>query len=443
MSIQTAKEGLIQRIQEVAGNSSSLEDLSYAAAGLAKLAEAQDTILNPDIYTIGKPGSYGFGVGAIAVEDLPAGWSALPGHEDPLSKNYGNYLDPLGSHMVFIPRFYFKWDGNTPLVIASPAAGFVLHEAFRFAPKGFMRDKCHVGNVGGKPIAKIGIAPLSTSAANNPISELTGLPANNYKGFVDAIKLRSASHHCETIFESNALAVLSLAHASASATTAVCAFKDTVPHMPKGNNNNALKDVNDNSVQYVSAGQSSYPACALAGSGFPFAKTTHNGQSCGVADVNGNMWRVNIGMTKVNNTDAVFQILKTSVNPNDLTSATLNDATNYDNIDLGTLMPTVDDADWCFGNGINQVFNTNQSITGLDNDIRVTCAGLPNYSGMSSGGTNALGNDRLYRKWIASLLPIVGGSWNNSSSAGSFSRSLASSATDSNSSVGGSACVSL
>lgn len=443
MGIQSTKETLIARINTIAETSESLEDLSYASAALEKLSQTQESIINPEVYGIGKAGTYGFGVGALREDELPEGWSALAGHDDPTHANYGNYLDPLGSHMVFIPRFWLKWDGNTPLVSSTSATGYALHEAFRHASKGFFRDKCHVSNVGGKPIAKIGTAPLSTFAANNPISALTGTPANSYAGFVDAMKLRSASHHCESVFEANALAILAMAHSSASHDTAVCAFKDVLPHLPKGNNNNALKDANDSSVQFATAGNSAYPACALTGSGFPFAKTTHNGQACGVADVNGNLWRINIGMTKANNTDGVFQLLKSSVHPNSLTSANLHDASLYDNIDLSNLMPTADDADWGFGNGVNQVFSTHQTLNGLQNDFRVTCAGMPDEAGISSSGTNAFGNDRLYRRWVTNLLPIAGGNWFNSSSVGVFARSLYDASSYSHRAVGGSACVTL
>jgi len=439
MGIQSAKDKLIERIQTVAETSSSLEEMSYAAAGLAKLAETQDSIVNPDIFTIGKPGTFGFGVGALRDDEIPTGWTALPGHQDPASPNYGNYLDPHGSHMVFIPKFYFRWNGNSPEVSATPATGFVLHEAFRFASKGFFRDKTHVANVGGLPIAKIGEAPISTSTANNPVGNLTGAPANTYAGFIDAMKFRGNDHHCETIFESNALAILALAHSNASSSAAVCAFKDTLPHLPKGNNNNALGDTNDPNVKFTTAGNATYPTCALTGSGFPFAKTTHNGQACGVADVNGNLWRINIGMTKANNTDGIFQILKTTVDPNSLNSANLHDAALYDTIDLTATVPTATGGWMRFGNGTNQVFSTaTDSLS-----VRKVCAGIPEGTGVSAGGTDNFGSDGLYRYWRTNMVPLVGADWGNGSFAGVFARGLSTASSNSHSHVGGSACVTL
>ena len=481
MSIQSAKEMTITRINDVASTSENIEDLSFAAAALAKLAEttnlngindvkallidrlnlaisastsleaisyataalskleaAGDDIIDSDTYTIGTPGTYGFGVGALRDADIPAGWTATSGHNDQMSPNYGNYFDPDGSQMVFIPKFWFKWSGNTPLVSKYPAAGYVAHEAFRHCTKGFFHDKCHVSNVDGKAIAKIGEPPLSTSAANNPISALTVAPTNTYAGMITAIIGRTATAHAETVFEANAIAVLALAHAEASTNTSVCAYKDVLPYMPKGNNNNALGDINDNSVSYMSAGNATYPACALTGSGFPFAKTTHNGQACGVADVNGNMWRVNIGLTKLNDTDAIFKILKTTVSPDNITASNLHDAALYDDLDLTGLVDGNDG--WIrFGNGAEQVFD----FGATELELRRACAGLPLLTGVSAAGTNQFGQDGLYRYWRMNLLPLSGATWDYVSDAGVFARHLGTASSSSSNSVGGSACVSL
>ena len=356
----------------------------------------------------------------------------MSGHQDVTSQNYGNYIDPAGSHMVFIPKFWMRWNGNVPEISSIPATGFFLHEAFRFASKGFFRDKSHVSNVGGLPIAKLGTAPVSTSSGNNPISGLNGAIPNNYKGLITAMKLRSASHHLESVFESNALAVLSLAHSLATNNLAVCAFKDIAPHLPKGNNNNALGDSNDSQIGFTSSGN--VPNCALTGSGFPFAKTTHNGQSCGVADVNGNLWRVNIGLTNVVNDDT-YLILKETVNPNNLTASNLHDTTLYDPVSLAGLPNSTR-----FGSGVNPVFSG--AIDSLS--LRKSCAGIPEPAGVSSGGANSFGADGFWRNPAqVTMMPIVGGRWSYGSPAGVFARYLSNSSADSHWNVGGSACVTL
>ena len=100
--------------------------------------------------------------------------------------------------------------------------------------------------------------------------------------------------------------------------------------------------MNDISVTFTASG---YASCALSGSGVPFAKTTHNGQSCGIADLNGNMYEIASGFIRYDSTG--FLILKESVD----ISAILNDSTTtdaggaydknlYDVIDLSLLIPS-------------------------------------------------------------------------------------------------------
>jgi len=51
---------------------------------------------------------------------------------------------------------------------------------------------------------------------------------------------------------------------------------------------------------------------ALTGSGSNFAKTTHNGQACGIADVAGNIYKINPGMTSIGTTKAISAATKTN-----------------------------------------------------------------------------------------------------------------------------------
>lgn len=76
----------------------------------------------------------------------------------------------------------------------------------------------------------------------------------------------------------------------------------TISRFPKGCNNNALKDVNDTTVVYQSDG---YLNCGKTGSATNFAKTTHNGQNCGVADLNGLLYEVALGITCIAGTKAI------------------------------------------------------------------------------------------------------------------------------------------
>ena len=282
---------------------------------------------------IGVPGSLGFGVGVCPAASLPAGFTPLPGYADPASPNYGNYQFSDGSVMVWVPKFFYRINNAanptyarfTPNDIhvvgaetfASRAAaelgGYALHRAFidgGVEQPGFMVDKylCSKNALGtgwvGSSVRN-GL-PLSADSAHNPVADLTASGAvNQLKAFVDAAKARDGANgaanatsrfFCCSRFVFSALALLSLAHGQACNSTSTAAWFEATAstNFPKGCNNNALKDANDAQVKYQSDG---YSNCGKTGSGTPFAKTTHNGQDCGVTDLNGLLWEANIGIT--------------------------------------------------------------------------------------------------------------------------------------------------
>jgi len=286
---------------------------------------------------IGTPGQRGFGVGLCPA--LPAGFAPMAGYADPSGDNYGNYLYTDGSVMVWIPAFYYRInDARNPTyagyttnsvdvqpysafadVAAANAAGYALHRAFHDGGNiqpGFMVDKYKCSNNSGTASSiKFG-NPLSTHATDhNPIGALTGAPASNYGGCFAAAKTRGAAFFPATAFIRAALALLALAHGQAATTNAWCAWYDAAGanNFPKGCNNNALKDTNDATVVYQSDG---YSNSGKTGSATNFAKTTHNGQNCGVADLNGLMWEVSPGVTCVAGTKAITGV--TLSNPVDL-----------------------------------------------------------------------------------------------------------------------------
>lgn len=263
---------------------------------------------------IGIPGWQGFGVG-ICPSDLPAGMAALDGTTDIASDNYGNYQFSDGSIMCWIPAFFYKYGTGSnglqvnavsikPLayfadVAAANAAGYALHRAFYdggVEKSGFFVDKYQASNNSGIASSLKNGAPLSSSSAHNPFSGLTGTPPNAYYGAFAAAKTRGVGFFCSSSFIFSALALLSLAHGQKALSSAWCTWFDAagVTNFPKGNNNNALKDSNDGTVIYTTDG---YPNCGKTGSGLPFAKTTHNGQNSGVADLNGNVYEISPGLT--------------------------------------------------------------------------------------------------------------------------------------------------
>lgn len=389
-------------------------------------------------YDIGTAGTIGFGVAAIPDSMLPVGWTKLSGHNDRTHQNFGNVVDPNGSVMVWIPAFYFRWDANALSISSTWQEGFVLHRAFiddGEVKSGFFVDKYGCGIVSGKFVAQQGIDPASTAAAHNPISALTAAPANNYGGLYAAAASRGSGFSLPSIFMYNALAMLAYAHGKAAVSTAACAYIDVLPKMPKGNNNNALKDGNDASVTFTASG---YSNCALTGSGVPFAKTTHNGQACGVADLNGNIWEVASGFVKFGAADAVFAVLKQSVTLSSIqtdstTGGGAYDPTLYDSLDLTGII--VADTTTKFGNGSETVFEMSTDVT--SQAYKKTCSGIPLANGKSVGGTTDFGSDYLREYWRDQMAPMVGGHWAHGSPAGVFTLNLHTARPHSSDAVGG------
>ncbi len=280
--------------------------------------------LTPAVGDIGRPGAAGFGVGICPPAQLPPGFVPLAGYTDPASPNYGNYVYEDGSSMVFVPKFYYKIGTGANGVslnavdikgaydyadtAAANAAGYALHRAFidgGAEQAGFFVDKYMVSKK-AKGAGWVGSSvqnglPLSIHADHNPMSELTASGGVNayYKAIncahardgVDGAVNPASRFFVTSRFIYGALALLALAQQSGS--DGWCAWFDLKPY-PKGCNNNALRDQDDASVLYQSDG---YSNCGKTGSGVPFAKTTHNGQVCGVADLNGLMWEISLGIT--------------------------------------------------------------------------------------------------------------------------------------------------
>jgi len=287
---------------------------------------------------IGVPGAAGFGVGVVP--STPAGFSALAGTTTPGHDNYGNYQYADGSVMCWVPLFYYRightgnptyatYGVNSVDVLpesafvneaAANSAGYALHRVFTdggVTKRGCMVDKYMASKLakGAGFVAasvKNGL-PISTSSVHNPIADLTACAGNAYFYAVDAAHARdgvagavnaSSIFFCCSRFVHAALALLALAHGQAASSATNCAwYSATTTNFVKGCNNNALADANDTAVKWESDG---YSNCGKTGSagygggvGNEFAKSTHNGQNCGVADLNGLMWEISTGITNI------------------------------------------------------------------------------------------------------------------------------------------------
>ncbi|MBE0498587.1 MAG: hypothetical protein IBX43_05020 [Campylobacterales bacterium] len=398
------------------------------------------TGLDPLIYSLGQPGEIGFGI-ATAPKAMYEQIGAIPlsGHDVLGHDNYGNYMHGYsGAILCFIPKHYFKITGNTFEFSDIAETGFVLDRSFingGIEIPGVFVAKYSITRNGTIASAQPFKDPMSTNSGHNPISALAGTPANNYGGLYTAVKTMSAEAFLTPVFHYSMLARIAKAHGEAAISTTACAFIDVLPKLPKGCNNNALSDAQDSSVLYTASG---YLNCGLTGSASNFAKTTHNGQACGIADLNGNMWEVASGFIRY--TANGFLVLKESVDirtiKNDSITAGAGGAYDinlYDVIDISDVV--FDATTTYFGNGTNQVFAMSTDRASVA--YKRTAFGIPTATGVSATGTTEFGNDGLYRNLVDQVACLRGGHWTPSSGAGVSAMTLNNTRTSSNDSVGG------
>ncbi len=399
-----------------------------------------------NINNIGIAGGQGFGAG-ICPGPLPAGMAKLGGTEDPASDNYGNYLFSDGSVMVWIPAFYYKWGtGANGLAInavsikafsaysdvaTANAAGYALHRAFYdngAAQYGVFVDKYLPSNNGGIASSiKNGVALSSAqrgTLTTAVFSALNGAPANAYYGAIAAAKTRGANFFCNTRFIFAALAMLSYAHGQASTNTTFCGWYNATYNFPKGCNNDALRDANDSALLYVNDGNGTYN-CGKTGSANLFSRTTHNGQNCGICDLNGIVWEINPGLTS---NGVNLYALKTSAQAKALTAGNtlatdLWGATGlaalYD--DLGTTYGA------CWATGANRSAyygSSNQVFSEATSGTAWNFAGLGGPLSGGVGGTNAFGSDYFLDYKPNEMCPLSGGGWGYGSGAGVWAFTL-------------------
>lgn len=408
--------------------------------GSAATYPASAFISTAAVNDIGVAGQLGFGVG-ICPEPLPAGVVGLYGYKDKASDNYGNYQYLDGSQMAWIPAFFYKYGSGTnglgvnvlsikprsayTTVALANADGYALHRAFYDGGErdGFFIDK-YIPSNNNKIFSsiKFGI-PCDTDGSQSGIASLTGVGTNNY-GFVQKAAqqrgelFNGAAFHSASIFMFKALAMLSQAHAQASSAITYCAWYNATYNFPKGCNNNALGDQNDSALVFQSAGHPSYSAKPKTGSGSIFARTTHNGQNSGIADINGAMWQVGFGLTSDGSN---YYVLKTSKRLRDLIGTDASSANsffgsagisaNYDLVGSTYGGMTASNSQKLMGS-TSLVFDPAVSGTGW----AMTGAGIPLATGI--GGTNAFGSDGFWDYRPNEMCPVVGAHWASAGAAG-------------------------
>jgi hypothetical protein len=411
---------------------------------------------------IGQAGHKGFGVGTYPY-DLPSGFMEMEGTTDRSSENYGNYQFEDGSILVFVPRFYYRIGSpDSPLyatyglnavdikganafpdVASANAAGYALHRAFIDASEvksGFFIDKYRASadGTGSCKSVRNGV-PLSLTASagwTRTYGMVTdeGTCNGSYR---DAILLSRARangrFNCSSVFMVSALGMLALAHAQASTSDTYCAWYDPngATSFPKGNNR-SLDDYSDRSVVYTTAGDSPDAKKALTGSATNFARTTHNGQACGVADHNGLMWEVLLGATNPGTSissiatiaSGDLYVLKESWALASLTHDFDTETSAWGTTDnLLEKYDLVEGLFWWngstqtstrYGYGANQVFSG--ATEGLD--YLRTAIGVPQSNAVSTAGTALFGKNELVRRNVQNMFILGCGSMTGQTSAG-------------------------
>lgn len=409
---------------------------------------------------IGTQGGQGFGVGVCTNPSrlTALGLSEMTGTTDKTHANWGNYQHSNGGISVYRPKFFYRighpsspryatYGANAVDIVgietfaneaAANAAGYAMSRSFKNAGvevDGYFRDKYLAskdGTTSCKSIANADPISLTTNASYNPSSTMTGCTGI----LADAVVLaraRGAGWNADFFPMAFDSAIIAIAHGQASTSSTYCAWYDAsgVTNFPKGCNNGSLADVNDATVTYTA----SYSAKPKTRANANFAKTTDNGQECGIADVNGSMWQVMIGLTmagtSATDTTAITSgnayLLKTTADfaaltggfggTHDAWGTTSSLTTDFDLIT--GFEPWLGTTGWIYlGNGANAVFSNATSGT----DYLRTCAGIPLLTGTNATGTSQFGNDGCYQYGRANQVPIAAGYWSDAAVAGAFFR---------------------
>lgn len=290
-------------------------------------------------------------------------------------------------------------DANAKIIYTGAEAdAYAVHRAFIDGgklQKGFFFDKylCSKLAKGAGYVASSvdnGL-PISTHADHNPITDLTACAGNFYYEAINAAHARdgvdgavnaSSIFQVSSRFQISALAILSLAHGQAATSTANCAWYHATYNYPKGCNNNALKDQDDTTVIWESDGYSNCGKTGSAGygggAGNVFAKSTHNGQTCGIADLNGLMWEISLGITTIAGTKTVSGATK--ANPCVITTSAAHGLSNDDYVMITSV------------GGMTQLNNKLYKITVVDADeFSLQGVNSSAFSDFTTGGTVTYG----------------------------------------------------
>jgi hypothetical protein len=296
-------------------------------------------------------------------------------------------------------------------------------------------------------------SPFSYCDSNALNPAITTPPANNLGGVWQLCQTRGVNWHPVPMWTRIHLGYLALAHAQAlldtngipiANSTDNAAWMDVAPYSPKGNNNNG-SDVNKTSLVFSRtdvqgsnvvngfAGESwrAFTGAARIGTLSAVEHTTHNGQLCGIVDVNGNQWDITPGLTNNTGTNAGYKAFS---DLDDYTAVSSNAGiTGAANV-ISLAVDVADDGVWwgeadLWTHLIPHSGGTfHPSSTWSANATRKAMAefGLPRQAGTSTtqNSTNIFGGDTFIRFHIDELLPVVGGTYQILARSGVFAVSV-------------------
>jgi hypothetical protein len=294
---------------------------------------------------IGTPGEIGFGVGICDMMLLPTGFQELPGTRLIGHPEYGNYISPDGSTMVYIPRFWTKissggnwaWDLDEDertqydwIDISSEFEDDADAISNGYAPErcftdlnteqyGVFVDKYQCSLHAGNLLAVKGTVPMmitnptlvkdKLSLLNVPIVGLepnygvySAAECRNRAKIHDAIAANRADTWLMSVFVMSALTRLSMAHSQrfpkVSGDNSACAFFGNLPYFPKGPTKSRplsthAGEMDDPDLTYFYEAEAwgiyvtilQESGAFRSGENSDPAKTSHNGQLCGVCDI--------------------------------------------------------------------------------------------------------------------------------------------------------------
>ncbi len=318
------------------------------------------------------------------------------------------------------------------------------------------------------PVSAIAVSGTSYSpfsrCDSTALNASATAPADNLGGVWDLCQSRGSDWYPLPIWTRIHLGYLALAHSQAlldtngsplANATVNAAWMDAAPYAPKGNNNNGF-DINSTTLDFSRSDIGGAAAGGFAGeTGRAFTgaarigdfsateHTTHNGQLCGIVDVNGNQWEVTPGLTNSTGNNTGYYAFS---DLDDWTTVSSNaDITGATSV-IQLAVDSSDDGVW-WGNDSAWVYlvphtggTYHPSSTWAANATRKAMAefGLPRELGTSGtqDSVNIFGGDGLYKAHANDLISRVGGYWGTGAAAGSFAVALESISTTSDSGIG-------